>query len=101
MTWSVDGSELVYLRRWGDHSEMMAVAVAEEGDALRLGQPEVLFRVDRDQFSPPFPSWDCLPDGRFVLILDPTEEEQAASIRAMFPDRLRIVQGWTGKLRQF
>jgi len=77
---------------------MMAVAVAEEGDALRLGQPEVLFRVDRPQFSPPFASWDCLPDGRFVLILDPTEEEQAASIRAMYPDRLRIVQGWTGKV---
>ena len=94
MTWSPDGSELIY--RLDDR--MMAVAFTVEGDIPRIGQPTELFRGD--YFSVGLGGarqYHIAPDGRFLMLRDVTTNQGAED---ELPPQVILVQNFFEELRQ-
>jgi Tol biopolymer transport system component len=95
--WSHDGSRLFYYSLpspEGDRS-MMVVPV-QEGPALRLGQPEVLFRLpDGHVALSPMRSYEVHPDGRHFVIGRRVETEPEPPIT-----RFNLVHNWHEELNR-
>ncbi len=68
--WSVDGSELFYLRG----QDLMAVP-ASTGETLEFGEPKKLFTLA----SPPIYEYAVTPDGEFVVV-QPLEETSTIAV---------------------
>lgn len=102
--WSPDGSEVYYLDTPGVESRgrptrqplgsMMAVTIQTEPD-FASGTPAELFSL-RDYVFPDIlgRQYDVAPDGRFLMIKDPT----AVNLRPI--TRIAVVQNWSEELRE-
>src|SRR5688572_9212450 len=80
--WSRDGRQLFY----ANERAMMAVPV-EPGPAFNFKPPVMLFTSTIDRRRQP-PSYDVLPDGRFITFTSPAVPDQPVS----------VVVNWTGLL---
>jgi len=92
--WAPNGRELFYvlpLPGGGDLFTVMAVAI-ETSPSVRSGRPQKLFE-QRYARTPYGASYDIAPDGRFLMIKLPSEDEVA-------PLRIQLVQGWFEELKR-
>ena len=104
--WSPDGSEIFYRElsasgvRPGRNLLSVAVAVAEsDPEQLTLSRPVKRFQTQADYVAVvPITSWDFAPDGRAIYIRMEDPMDRHAFMRAMFPDRLRIIHNWASRL---
>ena len=90
--WSHDGSELYYRAE----DAMWEVPLTSSGDRISPGRPVRLFDVGLYSGASPIRSYDVAPDGRFIMV-GKTENEDKYR-RLIFPDRLRVVQGWVAEV---
>jgi len=99
--WSRDGAELFYQSTVSSASPerwVMAVPVSQAPDQLAFGAPERLFEASDFNHTFPLRSWDVAPDGRFLMIRKPTQDDLRKAVEAFFPDRIRLIQNWTSRL---
>ena len=97
--WSRDGTELFFRgkdaegQRW-----IMAAPVSTMDGRLDVGRPVQLFEAVY-VFSSPVRNWDILADGKFVFLKRRDDEQRREELRALQPDRIRIVQNWASQLK--
>lgn len=103
--WSHDGREIVYLSHLNPTvgpPRYMSVAVSSTGERLSFARPERLF-TDADVGyvqGGPIRTWDLAPDGRFLFVKPPHDEEFREYARVMYADRLRVIQNWAARLER-
>jgi Tol biopolymer transport system component len=83
--WSKDGRELFYR----EGNELKAVSIARE-PALRFGEPQTLFQAPLRRESRGETTYDVAPDGRFIALLDASEESAC----------LVVVENWFEELKR-
>ncbi len=98
--WSASGDALYYVGTHDNTLKMLRVTVGADANELRLGQPEPLFDMDqpsvtglRYSFARPGnasgPSYDILPDGRFVLVRNSIEDRREVVVVLNWFDEVR------------
>ena len=98
--WSRDGTELFFRgkdaegQRW-----IMTAPVSTIGGRLDVGRPVRLFK-NVYIFTGPVRNWEILADGKFVFSKRRDAEERREELRALQPDRIRIVQNWASQLKR-
>jgi Tol biopolymer transport system component len=93
VTWSPDGSELVY--RLDDR--MMAASVTEVDGTVRIGPPTELFRGE--YYSPVLGGtrqYHIAPDGRFLMM----RNAERGGLNEELPPQVILVQNWFEELRE-
>jgi len=87
--WNPNGRELFY--RSGD--KIMAVGVMTQ-PTFSVGKPKMLFEGPFEPAPTTFPNYDVTPDGQRFLMLEPSEQGQAA------PTQINVVLNWFEELKQ-
>jgi Tol biopolymer transport system component len=80
--WSADGREIVFLTH---NSEFVSARVKPSGEDFRCDLPATLFRIPGVVPAAPafFPWYALAPDGRFLMVITPTDHPTAAITVAM------------------
>ena len=87
--WNPNGRELFY--RSGD--KMMAVDIATQPGFV-AGKPRLLFEGRYEPAPVPIANYDVSPDGQRFLMINPSEQVQAA------PTQINVVLNWSEELKQ-
>ena len=87
--WNPNGRELFY--RSGD--KMMAVFVTTQ-PSFSVAKPKMLFEGPFEPAPTTFPNYDVSPDGQRFLMLEPSEQGQAA------PTQINVVLNWFEELKR-
>jgi hypothetical protein len=87
--WNPNGRELFY--RSGD--KIMAVGVMTQ-PTFSAGKPKMLFEGPFEPAPTTFPNYDVSPDGQRFLMLEPSEQGQAAATQ------INVVLNWFEELKQ-
>lgn len=88
--WSADGSEIVYQ---DSEDDFYSVTLDPSSDRLVPGKPVKLFK--RESFG-----FGLIPDGRILMIAPPDTDDVMASLDAVMPTSIQVVQNWFEKLEQ-
>ena len=93
VTWSPDGSELIY--RLDDR--MMAVSVNVDAERVRIGPPTELFRGAYVAAVPGGArQYHVAPDGRFLMLKDVVGQSSGDAL----PPQVVLIQNWFEELRE-
>ena len=97
--WSRDGTELFFRSVAESQRWIMAAPVSSIDGRLDIGRPVRLFE-DIYIFTTPVRRWDILADGKFAFSKRRDAEQRREELRALQPDRIRIVQNWASQLKR-